>query len=303
MSSPIDSPLFSKDKNHFLLPFVGWKIPHWVVPWMIFGASFFFVYLKTIQHLVHDWSNDPNYSHGFLIPLISAYMIWMKKYELTAVGKPFGHWGLGIIIAGVLLNILGNVGAELFIMRFSMLVTIWGAVWYLMGAQSGKIILIPLVYLLFMIPIPAIIWNKLAFPLQLMAAKLTAVVVQGIGIPIYREGNILNLANTSLEVVDACSGLRSLTSLLALSAAFAYISQLNNRSRWILFFSAIPIAIIVNIVRLTVTAVMAKYWGAEAAHGFLHDMSGMVIFTLALALLYAVFKFMESVELRLIQDD
>jgi len=262
---------------------------HLVIQLLILLSAFGALYSHSIATLIYDWSNDANFSHGFLIPFVAVYMVWYKKEILKTIVIKSSPAGLAVIIFGMLCYLAGTIGAELFVMRSSMLITISGMVIYLFGFEMFKAVLIPILYLIIMIPIPAIIWNKIAFPLQLFAAKLSSEMVSFLGIPVLREGNILHLANTSLEVVDACSGIRSLTSLLALSGAFAFIAPLKNLKKWILFFSAIPIAVVVNIVRLTITALMATHMGAEAAQGFLHDMSGFLVFGAALALVYLVF--------------
>lgn len=252
----------------------------------VLTLAFAFLFNHTIAKLIKDWSTDDNFSHGFLVPFIAGYMIWHNREQLTRLNIKTNHWGYLVIAMGMALHIVGNVGAELFTMRFSILITLAGLTILLFGSEIFKTIMVPICYLVLMIPIPAIIWNNIAFPLQLFAAKLSSGIIAFLGIAILREGNVLHLANTSLEVVDACSGLRSLTSMIALSAAFAYISNLKNFGKWILFLSAIPIAVAVNIVRLTVTAILARYYGPEIAQGFLHDLSGMVIFVVALILLY-----------------
>ncbi|MCP4671247.1 MAG: exosortase [Desulfobacula sp.] len=257
---------------------------------------FYFLYHKAIAALIFDWSVDPNFSHGFLIPFVTLYMVWYKKNELAQISHEPSKTGFFIIILGMLVHVAGNVGSELFLMRFSMIITLAGIIIYYFGLKMFMKVLVPVGYLIIMIPIPAILWNKIAFPLQLFSANISAQTINLLGIPVFREGNILHLANTSLEVVDACSGLRSLTSLLALTGAFAFLAPLSAFKKWILFFSAIPIAVTVNVIRLTITGAMAAWIGPETAHGFLHDMSGLIIFGAALILVYIVFTIEMKIE-------
>ncbi len=250
---------------------------------------FIFFYHKAIGKLISDWSIDPNFSHGFLIPFVALYMVWYKQNEISQVSRQPSKTGIYVVLFGMLVHIAGNVGAELFLMRFSMIITLSGIIIYFYGFKMFWKLIVPIAYLIMMIPIPDILWNKIAFPLQLFSAKISSQTINMLGIPVFREGNILHLSNTSLEVVDACSGLRSLTSLLALTGAFAFLAPLSTFKKWILFFSAIPIAVAVNVIRLTITGGMAAWIGPEAAHGFLHDMSGLIIFGGALILVYLVY--------------
>jgi len=259
-------------------------------------ASFVFVYHKAMLLLISDWSKDPNFSHGFLIPFVALYMIWYKKNELVEISPKPSLTGIIVIIGGMMIHMAGSLGSELFLMRFSMIITLSGIIIYFCGFEIFKKVLIPVAYLIMMIPIPAILWNQVAFPLQLFSAQLSAKAINLLNIPVFREGNILHLANTSLEVVDACSGIRSLTSLLALTGAFAFLAPLSTFKKWILFFSAVPIAVAVNVIRLTITGAMAAWIGPETAQGFLHDMSGLIIFGAALILVYLVFMIEMKIE-------
>jgi exosortase len=262
-------------------------------------TCFIYLYAHTLAKLISDWNTDDNFSHGFLIPLISGYMIWGKKKELAGTVIQPNRWGLVIICFAMAMHIAGNIGAELFVMRSSMVLCLMGLALYLFGRRITALVFVPLVYLFFMIPIPAIIWNQIAFPLQLLAAKLSVRMIQLLGITVLREGNILQLSNTTLEVVNACSGIRSLTTLLALSAAFAYLSRLKLFGQWVLFLSAVPIAIFVNVIRLTVTSVLASTYGPEFADGFIHELSGVVVFGVALIALYGVYIVLSRVEKRM----
>ena len=235
--------------------------------------------------MIQDWSTNDNYSHGFFIPLISGYMVWCMKDELGRLPLQPVNWGMLLLIAGLGQLYIAKVGSEYFLQRSSIILVLLGIVLFLAGTAVARRVIVPVVYLLFMVPLPAIIWNKIAFPMQLFSSAVTEAVVRVIGIPVMREGNVLHLVQTTLEVVDACSGLRSLTTMFALSAAFAWFSALSPTRKWILFLAAAPIAILANIVRLTGTAGLASLYGEKVAQGFLHDFSGLFVFVIGLFLL------------------
>jgi len=256
---------------------------------IVIAAAFALLYWPILRDLIRDWSIDPNFSHGFLIPFVAGYMAWQRQNHLRQIPCKPSISGIFILLFGMMVYMAGTLGAELFLMRTSMIITLAGIIALSLGTAMLKALAVPLCYLIMMIPIPAIIWNKIAFPLQLFAARISSEAISTIGIPVFREGNILHLANTSLEVVDACSGIRSLTSLLALTGAFAFLSHLSRWKKWVLFLSAIPIAVAVNVVRLTITGMLAAWVGPEATHGVLHDMSGLIVFGTALTLVYLLF--------------
>ncbi|WP_371925199.1 exosortase/archaeosortase family protein [Desulfobulbus alkaliphilus] len=221
----------------------------------------------------------------FFATLISAYMIFSMRDELHKAGSSPANWGLLVLLLGLGQLYLAKVGSEYFLQRSSLIIVLLGGTLFILGTAATRKLLLPIAYLIFMVPLPAILWNKIAFPMQLFSSAITEDVIRLIGIPVFREGNVLHLAQTTLEVVDACSGLRSLTTMFALSAVLAWLSGYPAWKKWLLFFAAAPIAIFANIVRLTGTAGLASIYGEQVAQGFLHDFSGLFTFVLGLLLL------------------
>lgn len=270
-------------------PFFYRVSPIGALPLLILGGSFLVLYFPVLRGLIQDWRTNENFSHGFLIPLISAAMIYSRRSALreTRTRLPFNP-GLLIVAAGLFQYFVGVVASEYFLQRSSMIVLSFGLTLFLFGRELTQVIAWPIAYLLLMIPLPAVVWNSFAFPMQLFSSMVAENIILFLGIPIFREGNILHLAETSLEVVDACSGLRSLTTMLAMSCGLAFFAGTSRLRRAMIVLAAIPIALMVNIVRLTGTAVLANRFGAVMAQGFLHDFSGWLVFVAGLVLLLAV---------------
>ena len=258
-------------------------------------AGLIFLYFPILQELALDWDTNDNYSHGYFIPILSIYLIYTYKDELKKLPLQSNIWGLLLFAAGLMQLIIAKTGSEFFLQRTSLIPVFAGLVLFCLGFSFLKKLFLPIIYLIFMVPLPAIIWNKIAFPMQLFSSFLTERVVTIIGVPIFREGNVLHLTGTSLEVVDACSGLRSLTTLFALSAVFAILSTHKTWHKWLLFFAAAPIAIFANIVRLSATALLATKYGSDVAHGFLHDFSGIVVFAVGIVLLVTISNLLKRI--------
>ncbi len=251
----------------------------------VVGLGLLVLYFQVFQGLFADWNSNDNYSHGFFIPFISVFMVWELRHKLSRINPQPSNVGLLLVLLGLAQLVLGYIGSEFFLKRTSLILVLSGIVIFLFGFHYFKVLAVPIFYLLFMIPLPAIIWNKIAFPLQLFSSALAEQVVRLLGLSILRHGNVLYLPTTTLEVVDACSGLRSLMTMFALSAFLAWQAKFSSWKKWLLFMSAIPIAIIANTIRLSATAVMASFYGEKVAQGFLHEFSGFVTFGLGTAML------------------
>jgi exosortase A len=249
---------------------------------------FVLLYHPVLSYLVVNWWINPDYSHGFIVPLISAYIVWNQRNNLLALSPAPSMLGMPLLLAGTGVLLLGYVGAELFLMRFSILLVISGLVLFLLGREHLRLLAFPIVFLIFMIPLPQIIFNAVAFPLQLFAAKVATNIIQFFGIPVLREGNIIHLAYSRLEVAEACSGIRSLVSILTLATIYAYFFENRSWKQALLLVSALPISIITNSSRVAGTGVLAHHFGASAAEGFYHTFEGWFMFIVAFSLLLLV---------------
>jgi exosortase len=245
------------------------------------------MYYRIVPDMINVWSHDENYSHGFLVPLIAGYFFWLRWPELkTRPVKPDGL-GLVVIVWGVFQLLVAWLGTEYFTMRTSLIVLLAGMTLFWFGRAVLKGMALPLGYLIFMVPIPYIIYDMIAFPLKLFVTKVSVVFLKTVGVVVLREGNIIMFPSTTLEVADACSGIRSLISLLAIAVAYAFLIKISNVRRWIIIFSALPIAVATNALRVIITGILAQWWGSRAAEGFFHEFAGMAVFVLALVMLVA----------------
>lgn len=247
-------------------------------------VTFAFLFQDVMMKLVQDWSTDDNYSHGFLIVPISLYLAWERRDQLLRAAIAPSWVGLLAVFGGVALLIAGTLGAELFVTRIGLLAVLVGSILFILGWNHLRLLVFPLAILLLMIPIPAILFNQVAFPLQLLASRFASGVLSVVGIPVLREGNVIILANTTLEVAEACSGIRSLVSLITLGILLGYFTETRLWVRWVLALATIPTAIFANGLRVAGTGILAHYWGPAAAEGFFHTFSGWLVFAFAFGL-------------------
>src|SRR5258706_7151486 len=257
------------------------------IPWVAlawFGVLLTLAYFPVLKHLVEQWSTDEDVSHGFFVPPVAAFIAWQRRDRILALDYRPAWWGLGVMAWAALQGYVGMLGAELFLQRTSFLIALLGLLLVVGGTQLVRALAFPLLLLPFMIPIPAVIYNQITFPLQLFASQVAEVSLVLMGIPVLRDGNILELASQKLSVVEACSGIRSLLSLSFLSLVYSYFFDKRVWMRWVLFIATIPIAILANSGRVTITGVLSEI-NPELARGFFHSLEGWIIFLIALVML------------------
>jgi exosortase len=250
------------------------------------------VYYRVLAKLVTDWWQIPDFSHGFLVPVFAAYLVWVKRKTLLNTKVAPAWSGVAVVALGLVVLLLGVYGAELFLSRVSLVILLAGLVLSFGGWQLLKELRFPLLVLLLAIPIPAIIFNEITFPLQILASKLASALLPLFGVPVLREGNVIELSAMKLEVAEACSGIRSLVSLFTLAIFYGYFLEKSVLRRIVLAVASIPIAIAANAVRIFGTGLCVQYWDPEKAMGFFHEFSGWVIFLVSLACLFIAHRTM-----------
>jgi exosortase len=254
------------------------------IPWIPMGVVFALLvlcYFPVLKHLVWQWENDADMGHGFFVPVIAAYIAWQRRDKVLATPVKPNYWGLLLIAWGALQLIVGMLGVELFLQRTAFLISLVGAILTIGGTAVVRALAFPLFLLIFMIPIPAIVYTQITFPLQLFASRVAESVLALLGIPVLRDGNVLELASQKLSVVEACSGIRSLLSLTFLSLVYAYFFDSKKWMRAALFLATIPIAILANAGRVTITGILSE-WRTDLAQGFFHSVEGWIIFIVAM---------------------
>lgn len=257
------------------------------------------VYYPIMPGLVNIWLGDSNNSHGLLAPLIAGYLVYQKRHYLKTYtadmqNLKYNFWatsfGLFILAGSLLMYGLFYVGHIEFVSRIMFILSLVSLVWYYFGLRLVKIILFPLLFLFFMVPIPVSLINHITLPMKTFATNMAVPMIQMFNIPLVQEGNIIHLTTCTLEVAEACSGIRSLVSMLMLGVLFAYMTKDNNFKKIILVSFSPVIAIVVNVMRITGTGILANSFGEKVARGYVHDVSGYLVFILGFSILFLLFR-------------
>ncbi len=263
----------------------------WKETWAVWAGLFLVLAMlialhsNALQWTVREWTNREEYSYGFLIPFVAIFLIWQRKDELERI-ELVGSWGgLAILFTGLATHYIGELSALFVFIQYSFVVTLAGAVFAFTGWKGFRVVWAPVTFLLFMIPLPNFLYNDLSTHLQLISSALGVAVIRFFAIPVYLDGNVIDLGSYKLQVVEACSGLRYLFPLMSLAFITAYFFNAAIWKRAIVFLSSIPITVLMNSFRIGVIGILVNYWGTSMAQGFLHYFEGWVVFMACLAFL------------------
>jgi exosortase len=253
-------------------------------------ALIVWLYASILSRLFSQWINDANFSHGIFVPAFALFVLWQDRNRLKLVAPAPSWTGLPIVVAALLMLTLGVLGAELFFSRVSLLMLLAGLIILFQGWNLFRTVLFPWAFLILMIPIPTLILQKVTFPLQLLASRLASLLLPVVGVPVLREGNVIVLPSMPLEVAEACSGIRSLLSLVTLAIIYGFLMDHRRWVRVVLACSAVPIAVAANSSRIFATGLLVQYWDPDKAEGFYHAFSGWLIFVVSLIMLFTVHR-------------
>jgi exosortase len=244
--------------------------------------------------LYHDWIEYNNNSHGMLVPFISMYLIWSNRHSIDLGEVCTSYIGLCILVISLMIYVIGYAGRIDVLPRLAFVTSLLGIVCYNYGRNVFLKLAFPLFFLYFMIPVPVSIESIVSFKLQSWVTQISSTILSFLSIAVLREGNILQFANCSLEVAEACSGIRSLTAYIMLGCLFGYIMEGSLLRRSIMILSAVPLAIFVNIARVVGTGILANYYGSHIARGFLHEFSGIIVFIVGFLLFLLIYRVVEK---------
>lgn len=261
---------------------------------LVSGLVLLLAYLPALLWMWDRWfARDSYYTHGILVPFVSGYLIWQQQAELSRIPVKRSAWGMALIIIGVLIYLLSSLFRIYFSSGFSLLIVLVGLILHYYGIAVFRKILFPVLFLFFMMPLPLVVIVNISFQMKLFAAQLATSILNSMGVLAIREGSIIKMRHAYVIVEDVCSGLRSLISLAALGSIFAYWLKGPMVKRILLFLTTIPIAIITNVCRVIILSLLSEIWGAEYASGFVHDLTGFLVFVLAFILLYITGRVLE----------
>ena len=267
------------------------RLPRWQAVALLLLLGW--LYASILARLFLQWvgpNRDPNFEHGIFVPLFALFVLWQDRKKLEPI-VPAPSWsGLPLVVLSLLMLVLGVLGAELFFSRVSLLVLLAGLIVLFQGWTLFRAVLFPWALLILMIPIPSLILQQITFPLQLRAARLATGLLELVGVPVLRQGNVIVLASMPLDVAEACSGIRSLLTLVTLAIIYGYLAETRTWVRVVLALAAVPIAVAANSFRIFGTGLLVQYWDPDKAVGFFHAFSGWLIFVVALIMLFAVHR-------------
>lgn len=261
---------------------------------LILFCAFLGLYYPIIPDMYKIWMGDSDNSHGILVPFITLFITFKKRKEINWKEVKPSALGLIILLISLLFYITGSAGGIEILPRLTIVTTLIGLILYNLGNKIFYKLSFPVLFLIFMVPAPISIISSISLPLQHIVSEISAAIIESLSIPVFREGNMLYFSDASLEVAQACSGIRSLVSFLMLGFLFSYLMESSMRRKFIIVILTVPLAFLANLIRVTGTGILASFFGGDIARGFLHEFSGMVIFAFGFVVLSILYYILEK---------